>query len=86
MNGVGTKISTKIEEGMFVNGQLSGFGRVIYEDQSYYSGELLNGAKHGQGTLTLANGIKKTEFWKGDGVNCEDSFFPLVDKSKAPTI
>ena len=47
MNGVGTKVSTKIEEGMFVKGQLTGFGRVIYEDLSYYSGELLNGTKHG---------------------------------------
>jgi hypothetical protein len=85
INGIGIKVSTKIEEGMFKDGELTGFGRIVYEDLSFYSGELLNGTKHGQGTLTLANGIKKTEFWKGDGVNCEESFVPL-NKSDAPTL
>ena len=47
MNGIGSKLSTRIEEGMFVDGQLNGFGRIIYEDLSSYSGELLNGTKHG---------------------------------------
>lgn len=58
---------------------------MIYEDLSFYSGQLLNGTKHGQGTLTLADGNKKTEFWTGDGVNCEGSFLPL-NRSNAPVL
>lgn len=85
MNGIGMKVSTRIEEGMFVDGQLTGFGRIIYEDLSYYSGSLKNGNKDGQGTLTLANNNKITEFWKGDGVNCENKFSPK-EKSQVPQI
>lgn len=40
-----------IYEGMFINGQMSGFGRFIYQNQSYYIGQMLDGQFHGMGKL-----------------------------------
>ena len=43
-----------IYEGMFINGLMSGFGRFIYQDQSYYVGQMLDGQFHGQGKFYQA--------------------------------
>jgi len=41
------RLEKTIQEGQFKDGKLNGFGRVIYEDLSWYSGELKAGNKHG---------------------------------------
>ena len=79
------RLEKTIQEGQFKDGKLDGFGRVIYEDLSWYSGELKAGTKHGQGTLNLPDGTKKTEFWLDDGVNCNGRILP-ADRSKAPVL
>ena len=41
-----------------------------YSDGSTYTGELKDGLRHGQGTLTEANGTKYAGEWKGIGYGC----------------
>ena len=38
-----------IQEGIFVNKKLDGFGRVIYANGCYYQGQFKNNKKHGLG-------------------------------------
>ena len=39
------------------------FGEIFYEDGAYYKGELESDLPYGIGTMTLADGNKKTSHW-----------------------
>ena len=45
-----------IYEGMFNEGIVSGYGRMIHSNQNVYVGSYLNGLYDGIGKLSLANG------------------------------
>jgi len=58
MTGVGRRESTQLQEGLWANGTLNGWGRVIFENGEVYEGELVNQKRKGKGTLWSANGNK----------------------------
>lgn len=45
-----------------VKGQLSGKGKIYYEDGSVYGGEMLDGFTHGKGKIVYPSG----EVWEGE--------------------
>mmetsp|Transcript_13230 Transcript_13230/g.20650 ORF Transcript_13230/g.20650 Transcript_13230/m.20650 type:complete len:82 (-) Transcript_13230:6-251(-) len=49
-------MDNQIQEGMFIEGKLNGWGRVIFSTGNCYYGEMRNGEAHGRGEMTLANG------------------------------
>ena len=51
--------------GQFLNGEITGMGRRIYEDGTNYEGEFLNGERHGQGEITYGKRSYREEFYKG---------------------
>ena len=59
-----------IYEGQFVDGQLSGYGRQIWED-GYYIGDWKDGERHGLGTLVIHDrtyvGAWKDSMMHGEG-------------------
>jgi len=81
---IGMKVSNNIEEGVFVNNNMTGFGRIVYEDQTWYIGQVSNSLKNGNGTLTYSNGtsVYRTT-WINDKVDCKDAYEQLKD---APTL
>jgi len=66
INGVGRRQSTQLQEGLWVNGQLNGYGRVIFENGRVYVGGFKNQKKFGKGTLHFPNGAKQAGTWDGD--------------------
>lgn len=77
MNGVGRGQSTQLQEGLWVNGKLNGYGRVIFDDGRVYEGELKDQVKFGLGTFYFADGRSQTGTWSGaKGQTCT----PIVVK------
>lgn len=60
------KVGKNIEEGVFINNSMTGFGRIIYDDQSWYIGQISNSIRNGFGILTLSNGTSKNRHWVND--------------------
>ena len=53
---VGRMINTGLYEGMFKDNEINGFGRVIFQNQDYYIGMMVNGEPDGVGDYFYANG------------------------------
>jgi hypothetical protein len=49
-------INTGLYEGMFKDNEINGFGRVIFQNQDYYIGMMVNGEPDGVGDYFYANG------------------------------
>ena len=64
--GTFTHKDGSVAKGNFVNGQLSGFGSRISDEQGKYEGEFFNYRQHGKGTYYFANGSKFEGFFVSD--------------------
>lgn len=54
-----------VYEGLFINGEMSGFGRFVYNNKSYYLGQMLNGLFHGRGMFYCSlNDTRKDGEWE----------------------
>ena len=54
-------------DGDWVNDRMNGYGKYIYDDDSYYIGQWKNDLKHGKGTMHDSNGnIQKKGKWVDD--------------------
>ena len=88
MNGsaaIGIKFSDdRIEEGVFVKDKLTGYGRIVYKDQSVYVGQVSDGLKQGQGRMTYADEKKLSTKWLNDKVDCTDAYKEVADKTINP--
>ena len=75
-----------ISRSKLVEGQLAkhetnifehGYVRVIYEDESYYEGFMLQGKYNGNGTLHLSNGTKVSGYWSNGTNFAAKEFYDL---------
>lgn len=55
------KYGGQIQEGIFKNGKLDGYGRTCYEDGDFYVGNFRHGERHGQGLYVKAATDGKNE-------------------------
>ena len=53
--------SIKTYKGEFDNGKMTGYAHIIYHDNEFYIGNVLDGKKHGYGILYNSNGCIKIE-------------------------
>jgi hypothetical protein len=51
VTGVGKKINDIVYEGLFVDDIFNGFGRFIYSNGDYYTGNWIDGKRSGYGKL-----------------------------------
>lgn len=67
-HGIGKQMiydhTDRLYEGMFIEGQWNGFGRLLWQDGQYYIGEFRYGYYHGYGKLVLRNGQTYQGLWK----------------------
>ena len=70
LNGFGRFISTQGKNtfyiGMFKDDKFNGHGKMQYDDLSIYSGNWLDGERHGQGKLVDRKGKVTEGFWLND--------------------
>ena len=56
----------QIQEGLYVEDKLNGFGRVCFKSGDHYAGLYKEGKKHGQGRYIFKNGKKLDGMWDED--------------------
>ena len=69
MEGLGSKLvveAKQLQEGLFVDDKLEGYGRSIYDSGGYYIGCYSKSLRHGQGTYYYENGTVKSCEWVND--------------------
>ena len=54
------------KEGLFFEGEVSGFGRHIYPNNYMYEGQFVKGVKEGYGRYIYPAGYHYVGFWKND--------------------
>ena len=65
--------------GTWLNDDMHGHGQLFFKNNSVYSGEFFQGAKHGPGTLEdIATGTIEKQFWENGWQT------PLPTDSKEP--
>ena len=59
-----------VYEGLFINGEMSGYGRFVFQNQSYYLGEMQGGLFDGRGCFysSLSEERKEGEWEYGSFV------------------
>lgn len=60
------KFDTSIQEGLFINNQLNGYGRIIYHSGNYYEGMIKNDKYEGYGKFVHINGKIEDGMWQGN--------------------
>ena len=53
-------------EGEFVNGEMTGRGKMVWDTEAVYNGYFENGMRHGYGEMTFADKTKKCGNWEMD--------------------
>ncbi len=51
--------------GQYQLGKAEGYGQYRWSNQNFYSGQFVNGMKHGQGTWVKVEGDEKSNFYQG---------------------
>lgn len=64
-------------EGPFVNGEMHGQGKFIYNDGKVYEGEFSNGYLHGRGEIKYPNGQRA----RGEWIYGENKEIVNIDKN-----
>ena len=58
------KFETSIQEGLFINNQLNGYGRIIYHSGNYYEGLIKNDKYDGYGKFVHSSGKVEEGVWE----------------------
>jgi len=66
INGMARRIfdSNLVQEGMFANGDLSGYVRIVYQNGASYTGSFRNFMRNGYGVNVQSNGEKQVGLWR----------------------